>query len=228
MLEYPEKVLVIAAHQDDETIGCGGTIKKWASCGCEIVVVFVTDGATGIDQTEKYGENIVEQRKEESQIVKNILGISDIIYMGYKCQNIINDQKTFHRFISLIRSYRPDIILTHCSKDKHRDHRVVSEIVKEASWKAQENIHKNLGNVHFVRDVWGFEITDLHSEVDFVVDISDFYEDKEKAMKTYMSQRNIVKDIDRYINGLAIVRGYEIGKKYGEAFSRISHLPISI
>ena len=51
MLAPPESVLVIAAHQDDETIGCGGMIRKWADLGTRVGVIFVTSGNTGIDQT---------------------------------------------------------------------------------------------------------------------------------------------------------------------------------
>ena len=45
MSRAPDRVLVFAAHQDDETIGCGGTIRKWANSGTEVHVCFVTDSS---------------------------------------------------------------------------------------------------------------------------------------------------------------------------------------
>ena len=42
-----KNILIFAAHQDDETIGCGASIKKWTDAGSDVEVVFMTDGATG-------------------------------------------------------------------------------------------------------------------------------------------------------------------------------------
>ena len=61
----PNKVLVIVAHQDDETIGSGGTLNKWSELGCEIDVIFVTDGETGIDQRDLYDESSIKSTRME-------------------------------------------------------------------------------------------------------------------------------------------------------------------
>ena len=45
MIETPKKVLVFVAHQDDETIGCGATLKKWSLQGSKVKVVFMTNGS---------------------------------------------------------------------------------------------------------------------------------------------------------------------------------------
>ena len=49
-----KKLIVFASHPDDETIGCGGTIKKLSEKGCEVIVVFATSGNTGVDQSRNY------------------------------------------------------------------------------------------------------------------------------------------------------------------------------
>ena len=75
MLAPPESVLVIAAHQDDETIGCGGMIRKWADLGTRVGVIFVTSGNTGIDQNGVYSrKDITRVRFQEADEASRILG----------------------------------------------------------------------------------------------------------------------------------------------------------
>ena len=66
-MDYPNKILVFAAHQDDETIGCGGTIRKWSSNGSIVDVVFMTDGGTGVDQSGRFDSDIVSTRRKEAE-----------------------------------------------------------------------------------------------------------------------------------------------------------------
>jgi len=218
-------ILIIAAHQDDETIGCGGAIKKWYLENKTINLALFTDGSTGIDQLNLY-DFITEVRNKELDLVKSILGINKVVSLNEKCQSIQNSQTTFHKVIKLIREYKPDLIITHSNIDKHRDHRVINEIVTEACWKAQENIHPELGKQHKIKDLWAFEITDLLPEVDYVVDITETYHYKIKAMDTYNSQHNIMKGINNHLKGMALCRGYMIEKMYGEAFASISKQPV--
>lgn len=218
-------ILIIAAHQDDETIGCGGSIKKWHLENKTINLVLFTDGSTGIDQLNLY-DSITEVRNKELDTVKSILGINKVVTLNEKCQSIENSQSTFHKIIKLIREYKPDLIITHSNIDKHRDHRTINEIVIEACWKAQENIHPELGKQHKIKDLWAFEVTDLLPQVDYVVDITDTYHYKIKAMDTYNSQHNIMKGINNHLKGMALCRGYMIEKMYGEAFARISKQPV--
>ena len=227
-MKFPNKILIFAAHQDDETIGCGGTIKKWSAAGSIVEVVFMTDGSTGIDQSGKFDNDIVLTRQEEAKQAAEILGVSKIHNLNLECQNIKNSKENFHKVISLIREIRPDLVITHHAKDKHRDHRKTAKIVLEACWKSSENIHKELGEVHKIDDVWSYEITDPLPKIDFVVDISETYCKKIEAMKIYSSQENVVNGIFSFLDGLSKVRGYSINKKRGEGFMRVSHMPMEI
>ncbi len=227
MIQDYNNILVIVAHQDDETIGCGGSIKKWTQEGKQVNVAICTNGDTGIDHSSYY-ENIVETRNKELSKVKSILGINKITYLNESCQKILNNQVTFHKFIKLIREHKPDLIITHSNIDKHRDHRIINEIVTEAVWKSQEDIHPELGKCHIVKDLWCCEITDLLPKVDYVVDITDTFSFKTQAMEVYNSQHNIIKGIRNHLKGTALCRGYMIGEEYGEAFTRISKIPVKI
>ena len=230
MLQTPKKVLIFAAHQDDETIGCGGTIKKWSDLGTEVTVVFFTNGDTGIDQKAEYTpDSIVATRMEEANKAKEILGIHNVYTFDIPCQCVENNQETFHKTIAAIRMEKPEIILTHAPHDKHRDHRIISEIVKEACRKAYEDIHPELGPTHRIKDLWAFEISDLLPRVDFVVDVSSSaMKAKLKAFNAYHSQLGVIHGLVRHIRGSSVVRGYMIGANHGEAYMRINTSPMSL
>ena len=79
MIKPFKKILIFAAHQDDETIGCGGSIKKWSSLGSKVNVVFMTDGATGIDQQHSVNQhNVRSIRMDEATEASLLLGINKI------------------------------------------------------------------------------------------------------------------------------------------------------
>ena len=224
-----KNILIFAAHQDDETIGCGASIRKWVNSGSNVEVVFITDGSTGVDHAGDYtNDNIITTRQYEAHLAAQVLGIKDIHNLYVECQKVEYSKDLFHKVIKIIREIKPDLIITHAEHDKHRDHRNTSQIVREACWKASESILPELGSVHKVKDLWAFEITDILPEVDFVVDVTETFEFKMKAMSFYNSQHEVICGINEYMDGLSKVRGYEISKARGEAFKRISVFPLEV
>lgn len=221
-----KKVLVFVAHQDDEVIGCGGTIAKWSSQGAKVHVCFLTDGATGIKQQSGYGSNITTLRMAEASEAAKILGAT-ISTLGIPCQEIRNDKKTFHSIIQRIRSNRPDIVITHSNVCKHRDHIATSEIVAEACWKSYEDILEECGKPFRVKVLLECEVLDTFQNPDYIVDVTDFYHQKMQAMKVYTTQMGVVPGIEEYLNGITLVRGYNIGPGLrAEAFNKLGKLPL--
>lgn len=225
-------LLIVAAHHDDEAIGCGGTIARLSKkLGVEIGVVFVTDGATGVDNSGSWESNeIVDVRLRESERAAKVLGISFLENLNEPAQRVSSEsQKVFHRLINIIRTRKPDLVITHTGGDRHRDHRACNALVVEACWKSWESIHPELGEVHRVQDVWSMEISDLHDEVDFVVEIDTLeLEKKLSALDEYKSQQALTEHISGMVRGLAAVRGRMIGVPLGEGFKRISRLPVAL
>tara|TARA_R100001082_G_scaffold109286_1_gene86152 strand:- start:3701 stop:4393 length:693 start_codon:yes stop_codon:yes gene_type:complete len=226
----PKKVMAFVAHPDDETIGCGGTIKKWSNAGTEVCVVFMTNGKTGVDQKRSYETVIVDQRKSEAKKAGTILGVSSLVHLDLPCQNIQNNQETFQKVIKLIRQYSPDCVITHGPNDKHRDHTATYQIVKEACWKASENIHPELGKRHYVKCALAFEVINLLPRVDFVVDTSETHQYKNLALNVYLeqSQKNVIHGINRHVDGLSMTRGYMIDKDNGEGFMILDSRPAAL
>ena len=229
MIIKGKKVLVLVAHQDDETIGCGGTIAKWSNQGAIIDVCFMTDGATGIEQNISLKEDITSIRMKEAIRACHLLGVNNITSLGLPCQEIINNKETFHKVIKKIRDIKPNIVITHSKICKHRDHRNTSNIVEEACWKASENILEDLGNPHFIDLALQCEILDTFNNPDFIVDITSEYNKKCEAISVYTSQHGIITGIEQYLNGISLVRGYLSGpNRRAEAFKKLGRLPYKI
>lgn len=224
-LKKIKKLIVFAAHPDDETIGCGGTIKKLSQNGCEVIVVFATSGNTGIDQSRSYEKNIKSIRLKEAKSAAKILGIKKIISWKNSSQELQYNIKSLHETIELIRKEKPDLVISHSNIDKHNDHIVLNKIITQACLKAGENLLPSLGLTYRVKNVWAFEVVDILSNVDYVVDISDQLKFKIDAINKYKSQHKIVKGIKNFIEGISLVRGYQIGTKNAEAFMDISSQP---
>ena len=225
MLSTFKKVLVFAAHPDDEIIGCAGTIKKLSDLGAEISVVIATGGDTGISEGFVDIEDLPDMRKNESLKTKEILGISRLFFLNHKTQQLKNDQQTFHQFIRMIRQEKPDLVMFHYNRDKHRDHKILSEICKEAIWKSWENIMPDLGTRHRVKEAWYYEVIDPISEPDIVVNIDKYLQVKIDSLALHVSQKEILEGIQNYIKGLSMVRAYSIGCEFAEAFKICNILP---
>lgn len=222
-LARARRVMVFGAHGDDEIIGCGGTIARLANLGAEVTVVTCTKRETAYAKIEDKA-GAADAAVREMAAANDVLGVKHREVLGLPNQAVTNDRDTFQRFVKLIRLYRPDVIFTHCPDDHHRDHRAVAELVDEARWKAWENLAPDWGAPHETQAVLRFEIMfDLIHKPDLIVTFSREYLDKKlEAMRTQVSQLEVLKGIARGIEGLAMLRGSLVGGEgtfFGEAFT---------
>lgn len=236
MTEYPRshfsagscviigKIVVFGAHPDDEVVGAGGTIAKLSKTGSEVFVVIFTKGEEGYAD-KKLKSTISELRRKEIEKVKGILGVKEYRLLGRPDMGLTNDKETFKETIRLIREYRPDAVLTHYRVDRHRDHRAASKLVTEAVWQSMEPVSMELGDPWRAKALYYFEETYPFKFPSHIVDITETFEAKIDAMKTYNSQLPVVPFIMGGIEGQAIARGALIGAKFGEAFLRSNVTP---
>lgn len=223
-LDTWNKILVFAAHGDDEIIGTGGTIARLAAGGSQVIVVTFTSGETSYS-TIDLKEKMITLRTKEFEAANNALGIYERVILGKPTQGIVNDRDTYQQCVSIIRKYKPDVIFTHYIEDKHRDHRVVSQLVDEARWKASEAVLADMGNPWYTPRLFFFEIFELFTHPSVVIDISTTFNAKVTAMETQTSQHDVLPGIKNYIEGLAQIRGYLCGTQYAEAFLESRLLP---
>ena len=121
-----KNVLVIAAHPDDEVIGCGGTIAKHKRSGDKIHLLYMTDGISSRDDIDFQQKNIretgvqnfIDYLKPDSNkclnLPDNSMDSISLLEIVKEIESVINDTK-------------PDIIYTHSSKDLNIDHRITLE-----------------------------------------------------------------------------------------------------
>jgi LmbE family N-acetylglucosaminyl deacetylase len=123
--------MVIGAHPDDADIKSGGTAALWCSLGHAVRLVSLTNGQAG-HQTQ-HGPTLVRRRREEARAAAAVIGAT------YEVLDFpdgeLDDRHDYRRtVIRLIRSFRPDLVLTHRSSDYHPDHRFAGLLVQDASY----------------------------------------------------------------------------------------------
>jgi len=211
-----QRALVICCHPDDEVLGIGGTIKKLTNQGVEVSVLMFANGNEGYTQMEEK-ERIVEIRRKEREEVGRFLGISHYEAYDYGDFAIPEDETTYKMCIRAIRQYRPDVVFTHYWNE-YRTHKAVASITEEAFWQAGWTCSLDLGEPWKASALYHFEVIQLMPSVSSVVDITDTYEDKVRAMEAYASQcDSVVSSALQQIEGRALTRGAQVGVKYGEA-----------
>ena len=211
-------ILIVAAHPDDEVLGCGGTMARHASEGDEVYVVFMSDGVTSRTGVES---NEVEVRKQAAKDASNILGIvQSLRFLGFPDNRmdtvaLLDIVQTLEQVINEIE---PEVVYTHHSGDLNIDHKITHQAVMTAC-RPQPGF--------CVREIYSFEVlssTEWSTNNPFIpnyfVDISDTLELKVSAIKAYNSELRTfphARSIES-IKALAKYRGASMGIRAAEAF----------
>lgn len=217
-----KKILVLVAHSDDESFGCGGFIKKMSRKNL-IGVVSFTNGVSSRDKSKK--EQILK-RKSYSVSAAKILGFKWIKQFDYP-DNQMDSVKLLNivKNIEKIKnSFKPHIVITHNFSDLNIDHRIVAEASLTA-FRPEPNQKLEM--------ILTFEVpssTDFRSirnsrlfVPNFFVNISSSLKDKIKAIKAYKGEFK-KKPHSRSIDGiknLSKIRGNQCGLRNAEAFEII-------
>ena len=229
-----KKVLVFGAHGDDEIIGCGATVAWLSDHGVKVKVVTFTKRETSFVRVEdKDKAGFVAEKEMEA--ANDILGVERQV-LGIPNRNVVNSVENFNLVTGIIREYRPDVIFTPSHRmggegELHRDHMNVASLVDEARWKAAENLYVQGLTPWNTKAVFYYEIYNLIANPTVVVTFGQKYLDRKlEAIRTQVSQLEVLSGIEQQIQGLAMARGAMIGGKgcYGEAFKISSFFPTKI
>ena len=179
------KVLVVAAHADDEALGCGGTIAKHARAGDRVSVLFMTNGVSA--RVEEFDSTKVSARAEAASKAAKVLGVYNIIQLDFPDNQMdsIALLDVVQAIEKHVKAIAPNIIYTHFGFDLNCDHRITHQAVMTAC-RPQKNCS--------VKEIYCFEVlssTEWQSKLapqflpDLIVDISDTWEAKLKALSCY-------------------------------------------
>ena len=131
MSEHPLRILIIGAHPDDGDIKAGGTAARWCALGHIVRLVSLTNGQAGHHAMP--GPGLARRRRAEAHDAAAVIGAT---YDVLDHPDGELDARLDYRYevIRLIRSFRPDLIITHRSNDYHPDHRFAGLLVQDASY----------------------------------------------------------------------------------------------
>lgn len=135
VMEERKRVLVVAAHPDDEAIGCGGTIARWVKEDVSVMVSFIADGVGSRNDGGSPDENALASRRRAAEQAIKALGVSRKPRFGDLPDNQLDTIPllTIVRQIEmLIDQYQPDTVITHHSGDLNVDHQRVHQAVVTA------------------------------------------------------------------------------------------------
>jgi len=178
-------ILAFAAHPDDIEISSSGTVLKHIQQGKTVAIVDLTGGELGSRGT-------IDTRREEAKASSEILGLSDRVNLGMADGFFEHNEANLRLVIEQIRHFRPEIVLANAVSDRHPDHGKGSKLVSEACFlaglmKIETSYNGEVQKAHRPKAVYHY-IQDRHIEPDFVVDVSDFVEQKIAAIKAYKTQ----------------------------------------
>jgi len=212
-------VLVIAAHADDEALGCAGTIAKHIKQGDKVTIAFMTDGVSSRFICKPTDES---ERAVFSNKAMKILGVSDVRQYSFPDNKmdslpLLDIVKVIENIVAEVK---PTIVYTHFSHDLNIDHRVTHTAVMTAC-------RPQLGAS--VKKILSFEVlssTEWNSPSQqtfiphYIVNITEFWEQKLAALQCYHDEMRDFPHSRSYkcVEALATLRGATNGFDKAEAF----------
>ncbi len=212
-----KKILVFSAHPDDETLGCGGYIKKLSKKNNASVCIFTT----GITSRTKHTNTEIKELKKNAIRAFKILGFKKNFFLNLDDNKL--DSYPLLKLVKIIEEIivkeKPNIIFTHFPDDLNVDHKIVSEAVLTAARPLKKN--EFLNKIFFYETLssteWSINKKFLPNTY---IDIRDTIKFKLKAMKCYKTELRAFPH-PRSVKGIEILaqkRGSEVSLKFAEAF----------
>ena len=135
-LPTPASALSVSAHPDDTEFGCGATLARWASEGCEVHLAVCTDGSKGSwDPETDVAELVLARRVEQREAARRLGATAEVVFLGYTDGELEAHLGARALLASWIRRLRPAVVLGHDPWKRYRihpDHRQAGLLTVEA------------------------------------------------------------------------------------------------
>jgi len=218
-------ILVVAAHPDDEVLGCGASMAKWSNAGIEVHIVILSEGATSRDAVRSRDARSEELSAlaQAAQTSGRILGAASVQLLDFPDNRMdsidhLDIVKTVERQIEVVK---PEIVITHHAGDVNIDHQLIHQAVVTACRPQPK---------HAVRRLLAFEVASSTEwqtpgsksafQPNWFEDVSNTIDLKIKALEAYALEmrpwphsRSI-----KAVEHLARWRGASVGTEAAEAF----------
>ncbi len=177
-------LLAIAAHRDDAELTCGGTLAKAVRAGHTVGILDLTQGESGT-------RGSAELRAAEAAAAARALGVQLRRNAGLPDAHIANDEPSRARLVQLVRELRPRVVILPYPIGRHPDHRIASELARDACYLAglaRYAPQPGLEPHRPFKVLYALAYREDPVKPSFVVDISDAFAAKMAAIRCYGSQ----------------------------------------
>lgn len=211
-----ERILVVVAHSDDQMLGPGGTLAKYAAEGKEIYTIIFSYGELSHPHFKR--EVIQELRIEESKKADRFIGGKGVAFLGLSEGKFQEEFKPKSLEKTLLK-LKPTKIFTHAEDENHPDHVAVHKLVMEV----YDKLHSQgkLDSDVYVFDIWRVFQTKKRKHPRMVVDISNTFEKKIKAISYFRSQKVALIVLKWSVYVKAFFIGLRHNVRFGEVFVKV-------
>lgn len=218
-------ILIVAAHPDDEVLGCGGTIAKLSENNA-IYVLILGEGITSRDISDKEKNKELNELKKQSEQANKLLGTKKAFFNNFPDNKfdtvpLLDIVKSVEKIKRIVN---PDIIFTHSKADLNVDHRITYQAVLTATRPIKGESVKALYSFEVLSSTeWNFP---SGFAPNVFIDITDTLDTKLKAMNVY---KNEIRDDmhPRSLRGIITnsqLWGLKVGLEYAEAFELVRNV----
>ncbi|MBN1414282.1 MAG: PIG-L family deacetylase [Bacteroidales bacterium] len=216
-----KNILIIAPHPDDEVLGCGGIIKKFALREKKVYILIASRGKPGM-----YSEDRVKNVRKEALAAHRLLGVTETRFLDYQAPelDLISVSELASAIEAVIREFTADTLFLPHRGDIHHDHKAVFNAGLVAARPVNNNSVKRIYAYETLSETeWAAPFGDDSFLPTFYVDISATFNFKLEAMNCFKSQ---LKEFPnprslQSIEALANLRGSAVGFTHAEAFMTI-------
>ena len=220
-----KRILIVAAHPDDEILGCGGTAARLIKEGHEVFTLILGEGITSRDHSRQREKREAEIAKLKKQIhdANNILGIKEVVVYDFPDNRFdsVPMLDIVKKIEEVKRNVKPDIMFTHYGKDLNIDHQVTYQAAMAATRPMADETVKEIYSFEVLSSTeWQFP---LSFSPDFFYDITDTIDMKVAAMAKYETELREFSH-PRSLKGIRLnaeTWGMKIGLNSAEAFKTI-------
>jgi N-acetylglucosamine malate deacetylase 1 len=178
----PVDILAIAAHRDDVELTCAGTLLKAVDAGYRTAILDLTAGETGT-------RGSADLRADEAKRAAEILGVTERRNAGLPDAHLHNSEEARRIVVAEIRYFAPRVVILPFPVGRHPDHRVASELGRDACYLAGLGRYDAPGTPHRPHKIlYALSYREDPLKPTFVVDISDQFARKLDAIRCYASQ----------------------------------------
>ena len=224
MAKLNKRILIVAAHPDDEVLGCGGTIARLAKKGHDVYISILGEGITSrFNNTEEADSKLVKELHKRSQQVADILGARELFMYSlsdnrFDTVPLLDIVKIIEE---LIEKVQPSVIYTHFGGDLNIDHEITNRAVLTSTRPVKS---------HPVKEIYAFEVPSSTEwafgqyrggfNPSVFVDVSKTFDMKIKAMEIYESESRSFPHprSPEALDALAKYRGSTVGLRAAESF----------